>query len=287
MKSGSDSKELLDENDRLKEMLQLTEQPGLTKVILAMYTSNIAGIYAQKREYNLALEWYLKALVIREEILGFNIPDPDSYYNYINNYLIHACKEEFEEARDCFMDVAATHEEILGLKDPKTDTCYSFSDIYFTYAHKGEYDNELEKALQALVVIEEVLNINGFDAVPLITSIKEVESNKKDYDINIRCLLKAVAIHEDLLWPGHSDTAPIYYSLACWYLQKGEYDRALEGYLKSYRIYIQGDDKNNPNRCLEKMKRAYTRTGNPQQFDTWLEEALQRLQNSIKEDKMP
>ena len=67
------------------------------------------------------MEYYFKALVIREKALGVEHPDTAASYNRIG--VIYAKQGDYEKALEYFQKSLAIYEKVLGSEHPSTRSC--------------------------------------------------------------------------------------------------------------------------------------------------------------------
>jgi tetratricopeptide (TPR) repeat protein len=91
-------------------------------------------------QYKEALEWYMKALAIREKVLGTDHPCTASTYN--NIAIVYYAQGEYEKALEWYNKALAIREKVLGQEHP--DTACTYANIAIVYYEQGYYDKALE-----------------------------------------------------------------------------------------------------------------------------------------------
>ena len=117
---------------------------------------NIAAVNNNQGEYDKALEWYQKALNIREKILGPDHPDTAATYN--NIAAVYSKQGEYNKALEWYQKALNIDEKILGPDHPSTATTYN--NIALVYNNQGEYDKALEWYLKSFYILRNRLGIN-------------------------------------------------------------------------------------------------------------------------------
>ncbi|WP_333803344.1 tetratricopeptide repeat protein, partial [Sulfurospirillum sp.] len=145
---------------------------------LAKSYAILGVIYDSKGNYDKALEWYEKALKIREKVLGSNHPDSATTYNNIAG--VYHSKGIYDKALKWYEKALEIREKVLGLNHPSTATTYN--EIARVYHSKGIYDKALEWYEKALEINEKVLGSNHPDTATTYNNIALVYHSKGIYD---------------------------------------------------------------------------------------------------------
>ena len=110
--------------------------------------NNLAGVYYAQGEYDKALEYYEKALVIREKVLGKDHPDTATTFN--NMALVYRAQGEYDKALEYYEKSREIQEKVLGKDHPSTAITYN--NLAGVYLAQGEYDKALEYYEKALEI---------------------------------------------------------------------------------------------------------------------------------------
>ncbi len=124
--------------------------------IYAFLLHNLAEIYRSMGEYDKALEFYQKSLVIWEEVLGIKHPDTARSYNNIG--LVYDSIGEYDKALEFYQKALAIREEVLGIKHP--DTASSYNNIAVLYYKMRNYPKSAKYMQKAVDIWERVLPAN-------------------------------------------------------------------------------------------------------------------------------
>ena len=183
-------------------------------------------------DYDKALEYYGKALEIRESKLGKDHPDTATTYN--NIAMVYWDKGEYDNALKYLEKTLKISESKLGKDHPDTATIYN--NIALVYNDKGDYDKALEYHGKALIIREAKLGKDHLETATTYNNIALVYYNKRDYDEALEYYREALTIKETKLGNDHPDTATIYNNMALVYNDKDDHDKALEYYGKALII---------------------------------------------------
>jgi len=103
-------------------------------------------------EYKEALEWYKKALDIRERVLGKDHPDTATTYH--NIALLHQYQRNDKEALEWYKKALDIRERVLGEEHPSIASTYG--NIGCIYCRQGKRDDALELYKKVLAIREKV-----------------------------------------------------------------------------------------------------------------------------------
>jgi len=189
--------------------------------------------YYKLAEFNKALEYYRKDLVISKKVIGKEHPDTASTYNDIGE--VYRAMGTYDLALEYHKKAKAIREKVLGKKHPSTAQTYN--NIALVYSNQGDYDKALEYYRKDLAICEKVLgNEPHPDTATTYINIAEVYDKQGDYDKALEYCGKALAIGEKVLGKEHLLTAATYNNIAGVYDKQGNYDKALEYNLKTLSI---------------------------------------------------
>jgi tetratricopeptide (TPR) repeat protein len=121
--------------------------------IYAGILNSKAYLLSATADYTKAEPLFLKALEIREKVLGEEHPDTASSYN--NLALLYNSKGEYEKAEPLFLKALEIREKVLGEEYP--DTAASYNSLATLYDSKSEYEKAEPLYLKALEIREKVL----------------------------------------------------------------------------------------------------------------------------------
>ena len=183
-------------------------------------------------DYARALEWYYKALVIKEKVLGMEHPNTATTYN--NIAIVFDNQGEYAKALEWYQKALAIKEKVLGLEHPSTATTYD--NIATVYSDQGDYASALEWHYKALAIREKVLGLEHPSTATTYNNIAGVYHDQGDYARALEWYYKALVIKEKVLGMEHPSTATTYNNIALVYSDQGDYARAQEWYYKALAI---------------------------------------------------
>ena len=232
----------------------------------------IATVLESKSDYPKALEWFHKALVISEKVLGLEHPDTAATYNNIAG--VYSRQGDYPKALEWFHKALVISEKVLGLEHPSTATTYN--NIAFVYSRQGDYPKALEWFHKALVIREKVLGLEHPSTATTYNNIADVYSRQGDYPKALEWYHKALVIYEKVLGLEHPSTATTYNNIASVYSSQGDYPKALEWYHKALVIYekVLGLEHPSTATTYNNIALVYSRQGDYPKALEWYHKAL-------------
>ena len=194
--------------------------------------NNIAFVYRLRGNYPKALEWYQKALVIDEKVLGLEHPNTAIRYN--NIAAVYDNQGDYPKALEWYQKALVIDEKVLGLEHP--NTAIKYNNIAGVYESQGDYHKALKLYQKALVIDEKVLGLEHPNTAIRYNNIAGVYKSQGDYPKALELYQKALVIDEKVLGLEHPNTAIRYNNIAAVYESQGDCPKALELYQKSLVI---------------------------------------------------
>ena len=183
-------------------------------------------------DFNLALEYYDKALTIRGKVIGMEHPYTAISHNNIG--LVYNNMGDHDKALEYFGKALVITENVLGTEHPYTATFYN--NIGLVYGNMSDYDKALEYFGKALAITEKVLGLEHPDTAMSYSNIGSAYYYMGDYDKAPEYHCKALAIREKVLGTEHPDTASSYSGIGSIYNAMGDHNKALEYHGKALAI---------------------------------------------------
>ena len=211
----------------------IPEQEERVIVRLSVLYNNMAGVYEDLGEYEKAMEYYGKALAIRERVLGTEHPDTAATYNNMAN--VYYYQGDYSKALEYYGKDLAISERVLGFEHPSTAATYH--NMAYVYKIQGNYEKALEYYGKDLAISERVLGVEHPDTATTYNNMSSVFRARGDYEKALAYCRKALTIYECVLGPEHPDTATTYNDIAIIFSEQGDYKRALEYCRKALAIY--------------------------------------------------
>jgi pentatricopeptide repeat protein len=283
---------------------------------IASLLHNAAKLYSSQADYGKTLDFYDKALKIREELLGKTHPDTATAYDSIaavyyskgdcdkawnfydkalkirekelgkeqqataasyNNIAgVYCSKGNYDKALELYYEALEIRKKVLGEEHPSTAATYS--NIAGVYRAQGDYNKALCFYGKALKIRENVLEKEHPSIATTYNNMARVYFNQGNYGKALDFYKKALKIREEKLGKRHPSTARTYNNIAKVYLDQDDYDKALELYVKSYWILFNRFDADHPDskRFKRDLKKAYGLSSKAEKFETWLREQLSK-----------
>ena len=202
-----------------------------------------ASKYYQEGNYPKALEFYTKALSIREKVLGKDHPDTANSYNNIG--LVYSNMGDYPKALEFYTKALNIREKVLGKDHP--DTATSYNNIGYLYSDMGNYPKALEFLTKALHIKEKVLGKEHPNTATSYNNIGNDYYYMGNYPKALEFHTKALNIREKALGKDHPTTADSYNNIGNDYSDMGNYPKALEFHAKALNIKEKILGKEHPN----------------------------------------
>ena len=212
-----------------KALLRLLKED---QPLLGGIANNAGLIEREQGRYAEALDYYKKALAIREKVLGKEHPSTATTYNNIAG-LYHDMGDH-EQALEYYKKALAIREKVLGQEHPSTATTYN--NIALLYKSMGEYEQALDYYKKALEIYEKVLGKEHPDTATMYNNVAGLYRAKGEYTKALEYYKKDLAITEKVHGKEHPYTATTYNNIALLYKSMGDHEQALDYYKKALAI---------------------------------------------------
>ena len=199
---------------------------------LASVFHNLGYGYNAMGNYDKALEYFEKALEIRESKLGKDHPSTASTYNNIGE--VYRAKGDYDKALEYYGKAMEIKESKLGKDHPVTAATYN--NIGGVYGAKGDYDEALEYCEKAMIVRQFRWGENHPNTATVYNNIAVEYYAKDDFDNALVYFKKALEIRESKSGRNHLETATTYNNIAVMYRKIDDYVKALEYFGKALEI---------------------------------------------------
>jgi len=199
---------------------------------VALLLSWVGWLYDEQGEYGKALEYYERALAIKEKTLGKEHPSTAVTYN--NMAVVFRAQGEYGKALEYHERALAIREKALGKEHPHTATTYN--NMALVFHDQGDYGKALEYYGRALAIRKKALGEEHPDTATTYNNMAEVFRAQDDYGKALEYHGRALAIQEKVLGEEHPSTASTYNNMAVVFHDQGDYDKALEYYGRALAI---------------------------------------------------
>jgi|GEM_PF-7000384 len=183
-------------------MLDKTDK-AVQEKIAVLYSEAGLGFYYGGR-YVEALEWLVKALAIRESVLGKDHPSTADTYNNIAR--VYGVQGRYVEALELYSKALAIRESVFGKDHP--DTANTYHNIATVCMKQGDYDKALEWNETALVIYEQVLGKGHLSTRAIYIDIAEIYKARGDEDKAAEFYKKADKVHKTYIEPSEIVAEP-------------------------------------------------------------------------------
>ena len=196
-------------------------------------------LYYNQGAYAKAEPLYLRALAIREKVLG---PTHHDTANSLNNLAVLYDKQgAYAKAEPLFLRALAINEKVLG--PTHHDTASNLNNLAVLYESQGAYAKAEPLFLRALAIKEKVLGPTHHHTANSLNNLAVLYDNQGAYAKAEPLYLRALVIWEKALGPDHHYTALSLSNLASLYDSQGAYAKAeplLRRSIGIQSIFLQG-----------------------------------------------
>lgn len=217
---------LLEETEHLAISI-LEETPAVGNIF-----NNLGLICDAMGDYSLALDYYLKTLVIHEKVLGTEHPDTATSYNNVGS-AYYAMGDYPHALEYCQKDLTIC-EKVHGVEHP--DTATSYNNVGNVFHAMGDYSRALEYYQKALTIREAILGEEHPDTATSYNNLGSVYNDMSDYPRALDYYQKALKIKKKVYGVEHPSTATSYNNLGSVYKAMGDYPTSLEYYQNAQAI---------------------------------------------------
>ncbi len=186
--------------------------------------NNLAEVYYRQGFYEKALDYYRKALSIRELILGNEHPDTAHTYNNLASIFNNLGKYE-EALKYCHM-AFDIQKRMLGDEHP--ETALTYNNLASIFNNLGKYEEALKYCHMAFDIQKRMLGDEHPETALTYNNLASIFNNLGKYEEALECCDMASAIQERVLKKNHPDLAYTYNNLASIFNNLGEREKALE-----------------------------------------------------------
>ncbi|MCL2323666.1 MAG: tetratricopeptide repeat protein [Oscillospiraceae bacterium] len=219
--------ELLEDRDDLSEDENKTKE-----IFYSGVYEKMASLNNKKFEYDEALNWYFKALDIREKFLDSEHRAISDLYNGIG--VVYRNKGDHTKALEYYFKALNIRKKVLWKEH--TDTAFTYVNIGIVYCDIEDYDRALEYYFKAYEMFEKTLRKENPSYAILYNNIGGAYGYKGDFDKALEYYFKSLETFEESLGEESLGVAVSYNNIGSVYRDRGEYTIALEFYNKALEI---------------------------------------------------
>ncbi|MFM9950138.1 MAG: tetratricopeptide repeat protein [Saprospiraceae bacterium] len=207
------------------------ENEGYDQEKLALYWAEIGKYKGTNGEYQKALEFNLKALNLRKQVLHEDHPELATSYNNVG--VDYGNLGEYQKALECHFKAISLREKNFSDSLALTQ---SYTNIAFVYSKLRAYQKAFEYYQKVLSIHRKILYDNHPELAKSYHDMAFAYNNLNDYSKGLEFNLKALTIRENILTTDDPVLALSYHNLAATYADLGNYQKALEFNLKTLAI---------------------------------------------------
>ena len=192
IKEGNDdnTKHIIHRTQYLLEFLHIANIFTEENKIIASILFNIGNFYYAMSDYQQTLEYYKKAILIREKILGKEHHDTLTIYNSIA--VLYHTIGDYPQALEYYQKQVFICKKVLGKEHP--DTAKHYNNIGSAYHDMNNYLQALEYYQKALTIFEKILGKEHFDTAITYNNLAWVYEALQEYKKALAYIELAIAI---------------------------------------------------------------------------------------------
>ena len=242
--------------------------------------NNMGAIYKRINDYNKSLEYYTKALNIREKNTRRYYHKIANSYNNISSVYIEM--RDYSRALE-FATKALNIQETF-IEYPR-ETVRSYSNICSIYNKIGDYPKAFEFYTKTLSIIEKN-KVLFFDLDYVYDDLGILCKNMGDYPKALEFFTQALVIDENVFYKDNPNTAVGYNNIGSIYHVMGDYPKALEFYTKALSIFekVLGKDHPDTAASYNNIGSVYYNMGDYPKAIEFLTKALNIREKSLGKD---
>lgn len=257
----------------------------------AIVYHNLGYVYMKLGDTQNALEYYNKALKIRQDDFGEDHPDTATTYNNIGftYFLItkrekgyKGKKEDYDKALNYLNKAKKIREKVFGTDHFETaDTYYCLSMVYNAIHKKRQYERYLKKVIE-IRKRKDFLDRGDLEKASYYDTVGYYFKSKKNLDEALDYFKKALSARKKNL--GHDNTmiADSYERIGTIHEHQGKLDYALDAFSDTLSIRVMTLGENHPQTAAtyERIAVIYNRQKKHNEAIQFYIKALDSYQNS-------
>lgn len=222
-----------------QKALAIYEKRPTEKRALATAYSNLSILYWNTGNRQLAEDYQLKALAIRQSIFKTNHPELAASYNDLG--LIYT-GEDIDKAQENYQRALDIYQKVYEANHPKI--AIAFINLAITYRQEGEYEKALDNLDKALAIWQNVHGQNHPTVAFVFNNIGQVYFDKKEYSLALEYQEKALSIYQKIHQGKHPEVANTFNLIGNIYRQQQKFSAALRNYQQAIIANVPNFDSN-------------------------------------------
>ena len=215
-----DLEKALEWHHKALDIYEKMDEPDSARI--AMSYTLIGRVYCKKSENDIALEYTLKGLGIRERISEQTTLEQneriqnygDLAQSYNNLGVIYTDLNDLNKALEYHLKALDLREKHLD----EADVAFSCSNISLVYRDMGDYDKALEYNQRALEIYNRVLGPAHPLTITLFSGNANIYYQRNEYEKALECMQQALKGSEQYYGPDHTYTQAFQESIS--YIQQ-------------------------------------------------------------------
>ncbi|CAF3626311.1 unnamed protein product [Rotaria sp. Silwood1] len=198
----------------------------------AYVLNNIGAVLKSEGKYGEALDFYQRALIIREKYYPTGHLDTSASINNIGR--VFEAQGKYDEALDFYQRALIIQEKYYPNGHP--DIAYSLNNIGNVLSNQGKYKEALDFHRRAQVIQEKYFPPDHSHIATSLYNIGGVLHRQAKYAEALDFYRRALVIREKHYPAGHPDTASCLNNIGRLFSDQGKYDDAIDIYHKALTI---------------------------------------------------
>ncbi len=234
-------------------------------------------IYRLLGDYNKALKYLQKALMIIQGIKSIDHFDTATYLNSIG--VVYIILGDHTKALQYQKKALVIWQKVLGEDHP--DTATSLNNIGATYEDLGDHAKSLQYQEKALAIWQKVLGEDHPDTASSLNNIGATYGEFGDHAKALQYLEKALAIRQKVLGEDHPDIALSLNNIGFAYRGLGDHAKALQYLEKALAIRQKVLGEDHPNTVASLNNIAFYTFGESKDYSQpWKQKGKASLENN-------
>jgi tetratricopeptide (TPR) repeat protein len=222
----------------LSERLLGAEHPKTAEAYYEM-----AGLCADRGDFEHAFEYAEKAMGVCEKALGARHPDTAATYSLVGDILIRS--GNYTQATAWLEKALGVYREVSGDNSPKTATAYG--SLATAYSYSGDFTKALEYLHKTLTNYESLYGKDDSRTAMAYQNIGGAYNGLGDYPTALEWLGRALASQQKaFMSEDHRDIAITYNTMSVVYYNQKQYKKALEAARKALSINVKALGMSHP-----------------------------------------
>jgi CHAT domain-containing protein/Tfp pilus assembly protein PilF len=250
---------------------------------VAMSLAALAQLYDQKKDYNRAETFYLRAIGIAEKP-GSGL-EPFFVATLLNGIgRVYDLQGDFQRAEPLYQRALALQEKALGPEDAQVAT--TLTNLGVMYLAKGDYGQAEQLLLRALAIREKATGTEEIFIIQSLKSLASLYETKGDYDKAGLLLQRVVSKLEKLLGADNPIIAPALSDFALHTKNQGDYVKAEQLYQRAIAILEKagGPDASSLAVPLDNLGNLYQSKGDYERAEALYKRALTIKERTSRPD---